>query len=79
MLLFLCLLVYRQSGPQSGASRLQPYTQDKEKSVRFDDILDDEASGQIGDIRRKLKMEQQRARKRAQVNVTLEHWDIDVE
>ena len=48
-------------------ARLMPYSQDKEKSVRFDDILDDQAPGQIGQIRRKLKQEQLRGRNRSQV------------
>ncbi len=38
-----------------------------QKSVRFDDVLDDLAPGQMGPLRRNLKMEDQHTRRRLHV------------
>ena len=50
---------------KSDKGKLAPYLQSK--SVRFDDVLDDQATGQIGQIRRKLKADETKSRRRTKV------------
>ena len=41
------------------------------KTVRFDDILDDSAPGRMGNLRRKLKKEEDKTKLRAAVSMIL--------
>ena len=54
-------------------SELEAYKQElirRSKQVRFDDILDDSAPGEMGGIRRKLASEEKRTRFRSEVSTS---------